>query len=258
MDSPKISIIIPSYNKARFIGKTLDSIVKQKYSNFEVIIQDGGSTDGSLDIIKEYALKYPGVSKWESKKDKGQLDAINIGMRKASGEILTYINADDIYLPGAFGEVVRLYSENRDAYWFSGRGKVINDKGKEIAKPVTSYKNFLLSLNTPFLLLVTNYLMQPSVFIIKEAWKEFGPFAGTTDFVMEYDLWLKLAWKKMPITTDKYLSGFRIEPNTITKTMTEKLLLEDEKIVRKYTSSSFVLFLHKLHNYGRKFIGGVV
>jgi len=256
--SPKISVVIPSYNKAKFISQTLESIVNQDYQNFEVMVQDGGSTDGTLEIIKTFAGKHPNHIQWESKKDKGQLDAINIGMKKASGEILTFINADDIYLPGAFGEVTRLYSENLDAYWFAGRGKVINDKGKEIAKPVTSYKNFLLSLNSPFLLLVTNYLMQPSVFTTKEAWKAFGPFAGTTDFVMEYDLWLKLSRKKMPITTDKYLSGFRIEPNTITKTMSEKLLLEDEKIVSKYTSSSFVVFLHKLHNYGRKFVGGVV
>ena len=77
MKPPKFSIVIPSYNKVRFIGQTLDSIVDQKYLNLEVIIQDGGSTDGTLEIIEEFARKYPNIIKYESKKDKGQLDAIN-------------------------------------------------------------------------------------------------------------------------------------------------------------------------------------
>jgi len=257
MKPPKISVVIPSYNKARFIGQTLDSIVDQEYSSFELIIQDGGSNDGTVEIIKKFAEKYSYI-RWESKKDKGQLDAINKGLGKATGEVLTFINADDVYESGALDTIVKAYMENPDALWFAGRGKVINDKNNEIAKVVTIYKNFLLSLNSRFCLLVTNYLMQPSVFITRKAWKKFGPFTGTTNFVMEYDLWLKIAGHKMPVVTDKYLSTFRIEPTTITKTQTEKLLSEDEKVVGKYTKNFVILFLHKLHNYGRRLIGGTI
>jgi glycosyltransferase involved in cell wall biosynthesis len=255
---PKISIVIPSFNKVRYIGQTLESIVNQKYQNLEIIIQDGGSTDGTVGIIKEYAQKYPKVIRFESKKDNGQLDAINKGMKRADGEILTYINADDVYTQGAFSEVTRLYSANPGAYWFAGKGKVIDSSGKEIAKTITWYKNLLLSLNSIFYLLVTNYFMQPSVFITRKVWKEFGPFMGTSDFVMEYDLWLKMARRQTPVISKKYLSEFRIEPSTITKNMSKRLLSEDEKIVRKYTSNNIVLFLHALHNYGRRLIGGIV
>jgi glycosyltransferase involved in cell wall biosynthesis len=104
-DLPKISIVIPSFNKKKFIGATLESIFSQNYPNFEVIIQDGASTDGTLEITEKFAKKYPQVVNWESKKDKGQTDAINKGLKKAKGEILTYINADDIYIKGALKKV---------------------------------------------------------------------------------------------------------------------------------------------------------
>ncbi|MCX6704657.1 MAG: glycosyltransferase, partial [Candidatus Woesebacteria bacterium] len=185
MKSPKISVVIPSYNKVKFIGKTLDSIFDQKYLNLEVIIQDGGSNDGTIGIIERFAKKYPSRIRWESKKDKGQLDAINEGLGKATGEILTFINADDCYLLGAFAAISEAYIRHRNALWFAGRGVVIDKNGKEIAKVVTWYKNLLLSLNSKFYLLVTNYLMQPSVFLTRSAWGKFGPFTGTSDFVME-------------------------------------------------------------------------
>lgn len=255
---PKISIIIPSLNKAKFIGKTLDSIIKQDYENFEVIIMDGASTDGTLKIIEKYAAKYPEVIRYESKKDKGQWDAINKGFGKAKGKIIGYINADDLYRPGAFSEVARLYGLNIDALWFAGRGNVIDAKGSRIALWTTRYKNLLLTINHYSLLLIVNYLMQPSVFITKTAWKRFGPFVGVKNFVMEYDLWLKIAKAKMPVTTAKYLSSFRIEPSTITKKSSDILLKEDENILKKNSDSPIIYFLHKLHNLGRLAVGKII
>lgn len=253
---PKISIVVPSYNKARFIDETLKSIFSQNYENLEVIIQDGGSTDGSVQIIKKYAKKYPIV--WVSKKDKGQWDAVNIGMKKASGQILTYINADDCYKRNTFSLVANTYIKNPKALWFSGQSIVIDENGKEKAKVVTWYKNFLLSLNSKFCLLITNYMMQPSVFITKEVYKKYGPFSGTSDFICEYDLWLKLAQVSMPTVLNKCISKFRIEPNTKTKRMFKSLLFEDVKIVKKYTTNPLILFLHELHNLGRVLIAKFV
>ena len=258
MQKPLISIVIPSFNKARFIGKTLDSIFSQDYPSFEVIIQDGGSTDGTLKIIEKYAKKYPDIIRYESKKDKGQWDGINKGFKKAKGKIVAYINADDVYRKGAFAEIERLYRLNIDALWFAGRGNVIDAKGNQIAKWATRYKNLLLTINNFLLILMVNYLMQPSVFITKKAWKRFGPFIGTKRFVMEYDLWLKIAKLGMPVTTSRYLSSFRIEPSTITKKSSDTLLAEDEKIIRKYTSNPIILFLHSLHNLGRLAVGKII
>ena len=258
MKSPKISIVIPSYNKVRFIGLTLDSIIEQKYPNLEVIIQDSASTDGTLEIIKKYALNYPDVIKFESKKDKGQLDAINTGFKKAKGMLMAYINADDVYFPGALTEVSKMYMSNSERLWFAGRGKVINNKGEQITKLVTWYKNLLLLGNSRSFLLMTNYLMQPSVFLTREAWKKFGPFTGTPKFVMEYDLWLKISKRSVPQVSQKYFSAFRIEPSSISQTQTKDLLSEDEKIIKKYCKNPLIIALHKLHNLGRKLVGGLL
>lgn len=247
----KISIIIPSYNKVKYIEKTLESIVTQNYVNFEVIIQDGGSNDGTLEIIKKYAKKYPKLISFESKKDGGQLDAINKGLKKAKGEIVTYINADDVYTKGSFESVVAHYIENPNAVWFAGRGIVIDENDNEIAKLATWYKSFLLSLNSVHCSLVTNYFMQPSVFLTKKAIKRYGLFTGTSDFVMEYDMWLKIGKDQMPVVINKVLSKFRLVKDTKTSTNSKKLLDEDEKIVKKYTKNNLILFLHSLNNFFR-------
>lgn len=252
---PKISIVIPLYNKVKYIKKTLDSIFDQKYENLEVIIQDGGSGDGSLEIIKDYLIKYHSVIKFESKKDKGQLDAINKGFNKATGEIITYINADDLYEKGSFETVANYYIENTNALWFVGKGIVIDGEDVEIAKLTTIYKNFLLFKNKYNLLLTTNYLMQPSVFITKKAFKKYGPFIGTKDFIMEYDLWLRIGRDEMPVTVNKNLSKFRIEKSTKTKRLFNEIIKKDEEILKKYSNNKFILILHKLHNIGRILIG---
>lgn len=258
MQKPFISIIIPSYNKVRFINQTLESIFDQNYQNLEVVINDGGSDDGTLEIIKKFAKKYPKVIQLESKKDKGQLDAINKGFGKAGGDIVTFINADDVYLPGAFNTISKLYSSNPDSLWFAGKGIVIDSKGKEIAKFVTWYKNLFLSFNQKSLILILNYLMQPSVFLTRKAWKESGPFTGTSDFVTEYEMWLKLSKIDMPTITNKNLSAFRIDDDNITQRMTQKLLKADEIIIQKYTKNFFILTLHKFYNLARVAIGKVV
>lgn len=251
MNHPKISIVIPSYNKVKYIDRTLKSIVTQTYSNFEVIIQDGGSTDGTLEIIKKYSNRYLKFIRYESKKDKGQLDAINKGLKKAKGDIVTFINADDEYTEGAFESVVGHYIENPEALWFAGKGIVIDEKGFEIAKIATMYKNFLLLHNTYYMLLTTNFLMQPSIFLTRSTIKKYGLFTGTNFSVMEYDMWLKIGKDNRPVAINKVLSKFRMERNTKTATSAEVLLKEDERIINKYTRNKLILFLHKLNNIGR-------
>lgn len=248
---PKISIIIPSYNKVDFIKETLESIVTQNYSNLEIIIQDGDSTDGTLEIIKKYANKSPKIFTWESGRDNGQLEAINKGMKKANGDIVTYINADDVYKRGALKKVGEYFTKNPKALWVAGKGDMIDEKGKEISPWITSYKNFLLTINYYPLLLIVNYLMQPSVFLSRKAFEKYGPFIGTEIGVMEYDLWLKVGKVKMPNVLDKTLSSFRIYKGSISTKEFKKILLADEQIAGKYTQNPLILLLHFIHNFGR-------
>ncbi|MDO8573436.1 MAG: glycosyltransferase family 2 protein [Candidatus Daviesbacteria bacterium] len=251
---PKISIVIPSFNKASYMEATLCSIVDQNYPNLEVIIQDGGSGDGTVEIIKKYANKYPGIFAWESKKDKGQVDAINKGLNKATGEILNFINADDIYKKDALIEIGRYFKDNSDALWMTGYGDITDKDGKVILRLITIYKNFLLNLNKYSLLLIVNFITQPSTFLSRKAYRQFGPFTGTRDYVMEYDLWLKLGKIQMPKVFQKTLSSFRLTNDNISSTSAKELLKIDNKITTKYTSNGLLLALHKLHNLGRIFL----
>lgn len=249
MGTPKISIIIPSFNKIQFISKTLDSIIDQKYPDLEVIVQDGGSTDGTFEVVKNYAKRYPDVFRIESKKDGGQTSAINIGFLKARGEIVTFINADDVYTPKAFDIMAEVYMKYPEAIWFAGRGKVIDKKGLEIARLSTLYKNLLLSLNSRFHLLSTNYLTQSSVFLTKKTYVKYGPFHGMTNgIVMEYEFWLRLSEDSMPIVVPGTLSSFRITEENISSTSYKDTLKEDEMIAKRFTRNKFIILLHKFNN----------
>lgn len=248
---PRISIVIPSLNKANFIKETLESIVTQNYPDLEIIIQDGGSTDGTLEIIKKYVKKYPEIFSYKSDKDKGQTDAINKGFEKSTGSIVTFINADDVYEEGALKTVGKYFVDNLDTSWLAGEGRVINSDGGEITKWVTKYKNFLLSLNSYYLLLTTNYLIQPSVFISRSAYEKYGPFTGTKTGVMEYDLWLKLGKIQMPKVFKETFASFRLTKGSLSTVNFENILSEDYKIANKYTKDPIILFFHWLHNLGR-------
>lgn len=255
MKSPLISIVIPSYNKAKYIEKTLLSIVSQKNANFEVIIQDGGSTDGTLNVIKKYVKKYPSLIRYESKKDGGQLDAINNGLLKAKGDIVTFINADDVYEDDAFESVVGHYIENPDALWFAGKCKIVNEEDQEIAKFWTFCKNVLIRLNSYFLLLLTsNYMSQPSIFLTKKAYQKYGPFSGNKKFVYEYDTWLTLGKVVMPVVINKYLSKFRISEDNISSVVYNDLFDMDIKVVKKHSKSKIFIIVHMLNNYLRVII----
>lgn len=252
MKSPLISIVIPSYNKAKYIEKTLLSIVSQKNANFEVIIQDGGSTDGTLNVIKKYVKKYPSLIRYESKKDGGQLDAINNGLLKAKGDIVTFINADDVYEPGAFESVAGHFIENPNALWFVGKCRIINDKDYEIAKFWTFCKDILIKINWYSLLLFTsNYVSQPSTFITKKAYLKYGPFTGNKKFVYEYDMWLTLGKVMMPSVINKYLSKFRISDDNISSVIYNDLFDMDINVVKKHSRNNIFVYAHKINNYLR-------
>lgn len=244
---PKISIVMPCFNSVDFIERSIRSVIEQNYENFELFIKDGGSDDGTVDIIRFYAKKYPNIVRWVSSKDKGQTDAINIGMEEVKGDILTYLNADDVYKKGTLEEVADFFIKNPSVMWVYGRADIINSDDVEIRRWITHYKNFWLSNYSYSTLLILNYISQMATFWRKDAAVNTGQFDITQHFVMDYDYWLRLGKRYKAGFINKYLASFRITAMNKSSTGFVKQFRDEFEVAKKYTDNSFIIFLHKLH-----------
>lgn len=239
---PRISVVTPSFNQAQFIGRTIDSVLNQNYPNLEYIVMDGGSTDGTLEILKSYGKKII----YRSERDKGQGDAINKGLRMASGELLAYLNSDDTYQPAALIKTAEFFVENLGTMWAFGMCRIVDRNDNEIRNIVTAYKNFWLKRYNLQSLLVLDYISQPAVFWRKEAYKNIGCFDENEFYELDYDYWLRLGKRYKPGFINAYLASFRVHKQAKTSANT-KHFLEEIKVARKYTNNPIVIGLHYLN-----------
>ena len=201
---PLVSIITPSFNQAHYLEETIRSVLSQDYPHLEYMIVDGGSTDGTVEIIKEYEQK---LAWWVSEKDQGQTDAINKGFARASGEILAWINSDDTYEPSAVSAAVKYLQEHPDVGMVYGDCNFINEAGRVIGK--------FNSAQTNYRLLRQGYahIPQQTMFFRADLWKQVGPLDPSFYFAMDYDLWTRVAAR----TEIKYIpqtwANFRLHPS---------------------------------------------
>ena len=193
-DQPLVSIITPSFNQARYIEATIQSVLGQDYPRIEYIVIDGGSSDGTVDLLKKYDHK---LAYWVSEKDKGQTDAINKGFARATGDILAWINSDDTYEPGAIAAAVKYLQEHPEAGMVYADCNFINEDGRVIGR--------FGSAQTDYRLLRQGYvhIPQQTMFFRADLWKQVGPLDPSFYFAMDYDLWTRIA-ARSPI---QYLPG---------------------------------------------------
>lgn len=240
---PKISIVTPSYNQACFIEETILSVLNQNYPNLEYWVFDGGSTDGTLEILG----KYEGHLNWVSRKDRGQSDALNQGFRQARGKILAYLNSDDRYEPGALLKVGDFMRSHPKAYWVTGKCRIIDAAGIEIRYPITLYKNFWLSFRNYKILSILDYVSQPATFWHREVIQKIGLFDESEHFSMDYDYSLRAGqFYKLWVIND-YLASFRIHPSAKSGQIID-YFKSDYAIAQRYTSSGALQRLHRWHN----------
>lgn len=177
-----MTVVTPSYNQGRFIRETIESILSQDYSPLEYMIMDGGSTDETLEILKDYGDRLH----WVSEKDRGQSHAINKGWGRARGEVLAWLNSDDIYLPGAISKAVDYFEKNAGAGAIYGEGYHIREDGTVIERYPTEPFNAQRLKETCF-------ICQPTVFIRKRVVEDVGFLDESLKYSMDYDLWFRIA-----------------------------------------------------------------
>ncbi|MEW6570834.1 MAG: glycosyltransferase family 2 protein, partial [Nitrospirota bacterium] len=248
--SPTISIVTPSYNQARYIGNTIESVLNQE-GDFcvDYIIIDGNSTDNSIDIIEKYEgllkkgkwpIQCKGIQyRWTSDNDRGQADAINKGFHIAKGGIVGWINSDDFYLPEAFKNIVRSLEENPEIDFIYGDGNVVNENGETqwewLSRPfnLSLLKSYHFAINNS-----ANYIMQQSVFWRSRVFEKIGFLDDSLHYGMDYEYWIRagmagLRFKHIP----EKIGNFRMVSGT--KSLSDPTVFWNERleIFRRYNGA---------------------
>jgi len=221
---PKISIVTPSFNQGQYLEETIRSVLLQGYPNLEYIVMDGGSTDGSSEIITAYG---PWLAYWKSEPDQGQSDALASGFRISSGEIMAWINSDDYYEPGVFRAVAEAFHANPDIYWLAGRCLFLDKDGNKTmgwGKPEEIIEQCF----------VWNNLMQPGIFWRRSLWQQVKGIDAQLRHSMDYDLWFQFRHiQKFPYWLDIPLAYFRKHPESKTTLGGEHIAQERALIHRR-------------------------
>lgn len=229
MQNLKISIVTVSFNQGEFIRDNIESVLKQNYDNIEHIIIDGGSTDNTVNILKEY-----NHLNWVSEKDRGQSDGLNKGFRKATGDIIAWINSDDMLCPGALNTINDFFSTNLDKSVLVGNQVFIDGKGKVMqtikAKPF-SY-DWLING-------VKSAVMQNSTFFRREVFDKTGYLDESLHYTMDRDLFIRIAKYYDVYTIDQDLAFFRVWEDSKTYTSKIKFFKDLIKVKKKYNAPFF-------------------
>jgi glycosyltransferase involved in cell wall biosynthesis len=199
---PLVSIVTPSYNQASFLETTIRSVLEQDYPSLEYFVMDGGSTDGSVELIRKYADRLSG---WVSEKDRGQGDAINKGLIGAKGQIVAWLNSDDYYLPKAISSAVKVFEQNPDAALVYGDMQAVDQNGQTLN--VLRYSQYSLED-----LLCFQIIGQPAVFFRKEAYEQAGGLDVSFHYMLDHLLWIRIARESKIVYVPQTWAAARFHP----------------------------------------------
>jgi glycosyltransferase involved in cell wall biosynthesis len=199
---PKISVVVPSYNQRPFLQQALESIFRQDYPRLEVIVMDGGSTDGSVSVIRSYE---PRLKYWQSCKDGGQSAAINAGMRHCTGDLVAWLNSDDYYWRDALWVVAQAYASHPGYGLYIGNG-FRHDQETSLLTPFCPRH---IALNRRALVEGPDYVLQPATFFLRDAWQEADGLKQHLDFCMDWDLIIRIARTYPAVLINEFLAVSR-------------------------------------------------
>jgi glycosyltransferase involved in cell wall biosynthesis len=208
---PRITVITPSFNQAAYLEETISSVLDQGYPNLEYIIIDGGSTDGSVEIIRKFEDR---IAYWVSERDRGQAHAINKGIQRATGDIIAYLNSDDYYLEGSLARVAEHFSRHPDVDLIHGRCRIVDERGVKIGERKGSIARYDEILDLWDVWWKERNFVQPEVFWTKRIADKIGNFREDLFWVMDYDYWLRILRARCGVgSIDAELAAFRLQPN---------------------------------------------
>ena len=222
---PKISIITPSYNQAKFLDEAVKSVIDQNYPNFEHIVVDNCSTDGTIDILK----RYPHLI-WTSEPDKGQTDALNKGFKKTTGDFIGWLNADDRYLSGCFYSIVKVLKEHPNFDVVYGDFRWVDQKGHLIKlRHEIDFDLFILKY------LHVTYIPSTATFFRRGIIKEESLLNPEYEYGQDYELFLRIALKGHRfIHVRSFLADFRMHPDNKTALYRDRQIADNDKILLLY------------------------
>ena len=229
----KISVVTPCYNSGRFLRRTIESILGQNYENLEYILQDGGSTDETPFILDEYSSR---VTHCASEPDKGQYDAINKGFAHATGEVMAWLNADDIYLQGTLPLIGKIFEQFPQIKWLTTRYPLIINENDMLIKigviPGFNMHGFLCGDNlTAMGWEGTNFIQQESTFWRRSLWEQAGGYVDSElQFAADFELWARFFQHEELYAMDVPLACFRKHGAQKTSTNLQKYLEEAESV----------------------------
>lgn len=215
-----VSVIMPSFNQAQFLRESIETVLNQDYPSVELIVVDGGSTDGTIDILNSYAHLGPHRFRFVSEPDRGQAHALNKGLAMANGTILGWLNSDDIYNPGAISKAVAAFRRHPDWVMVYGKANYINERS-EILRPYDT---------KPFdrdLLLRECFICQPASFLMRDVVMELGGLNETYQFCMDYELWLRIAKNHSAGFINDVLANYRLHDSSKTNLIWQETGVEE-------------------------------
>lgn len=223
MNTPKITIITPSFNQAQFIEQTIDSVLSQNYPNLEYIIIDGGSSDGSADIIKRYDSH---LTYWVSEPDKGQSDAINKGLHRATGDVINWLNSDDYFQADALAYIGEVFSDSK-VNVLCGRSRKFDTDYEFFSTGTDVYDTNLAKT------IGWARIDQPETFFRKSAYDEIGGVSTSLHYLMDREWWIRYLLKyglDGIVKSDKILVNFRLHPQSKTVSQANVFQLDHDAI----------------------------
>ncbi len=238
----KFSVVTPSFNQAPFIEECLWSVKSQNHPAIEHIVVDGGSTDGTVALLRQYSAKPDWKHlTWTSEPDRGQADAINKGFARATGEIFAYLCADDTYLRSAFSLVHEHFTLSRNADLIYGSCVFTDQSGRPLRlKRAVAFDRRML--------LRHNIIWQPTVFFRSQVWEQTGPFSESLNYAMDYEYWLRASQTCRIQSVDAQLATYRWQLDSKTVAHEREQLQEAYEVARNFGGGGFrSWYLHRIY-----------